>query len=118
MRGGCFAARREGRANLRALLLDRRNASSSCAQLGQSKRDERQPVRMMIAPRAERVGEIGQNRRTAIRVRTFLRATPQFRNAEPRSASSERAESTSGHGAIGRHLAMLVGADAAAAPPG
>ena len=94
-----FAARCERRANFRALLLAG-DGSSSCNQLRRRCGDDRQPVRMMIAPRAERVSEIRQSGEVplALACSSSQRSSSQRDRA---SASSERAESTIGHGAFG-----------------
>ena len=66
-----FAARSEGGADLRALLFHA-EAVEFLNQLGHRFCDDGEPIRVMIAPRSERINEIGQQRGVAIGVRTLL----------------------------------------------
>ena len=83
-------------ATLRTCLAGRERAEFAASASAIERGDQRQPVRMVIAPRSERVTQVRQQRRTAVRISSDLRATRSARRRRPRSASSERAESTIG----------------------
>ena len=103
-RGACFATRREGGADLRACLFHA-EAVQFLHQLGHRLGDDRQPVRVMIAPRAERVDEIGQHRRVAVGMRTLIQPLGELqwrsRAAPPRSARKARAATARSTGVFG-----------------
>ena len=90
-----FAARSESGADLRALLFHA-EAVEFLNQLGHRFCDDGEPIRVVIAPRSERINEIGQATGSRHWRANARRAIARVAMREPRSASSERAERTIG----------------------
>ena len=105
-RGARFAARSEGGADLRALLLHA-EAVEFLHQLGHRTRDDGEPIRVVIAPRAERIDEIGQHRGIAIGVRTFLEPLRELQRGAAQRFLGARGEHDR-PGAFGGRFGMLA----------
>ena len=73
------------------------NSCSSCDQLGGRTADQRQAVRVMVPAGAERVSQLRQHGRSCHFPVHAPRSSPPSGAAVALSASSERAEITSGH---------------------